>query len=50
MGLAVSQREKIRNPKQQIATNSQSNKSQIGKIQNTESAGSWFGILYFLVI
>ena len=31
-------------------TNSETNKSQIGKIQNTESKGSLFGILHILVI
>jgi hypothetical protein len=31
-------------------TNSETNKSQIGKIQNIESEGSLFGILYILVI
>ncbi|HEY3167319.1 MAG TPA: hypothetical protein VGK57_08830, partial [Candidatus Binatia bacterium] len=31
-------------------TNSETNKSQIGKIQNTESEGSWFGILPILLI
>ena len=31
-------------------TNSETNKSQIGKIQNTESEGSLFGILHILVI
>ena len=31
-------------------TNSETNKSQIGKIQNTESAGSPFGICLILVI
>ena len=31
-------------------TNAETNKSQIGKIQNTESEGSLFGILDILVI
>jgi hypothetical protein len=36
---------KIRNSKSE--TNSETNKSQIGKIQNSESEGSLFGILFF---
>jgi hypothetical protein len=40
------QRSEYRNPK----TNPATNKSQIGKIQNTESEGSLFGILHILVI
>jgi hypothetical protein len=31
-------------------TNSETNKSQIGKIQNIETEGSLFGILHILVI